>query len=141
MPLECRQLEAPFLHAYVDGEFSPEECAEVRAHLAGCAACSRAVHLHQSFKGAMARAAVTAPHSLHDSVRTGLAAETQGRWARAFRDPRPVGIAAAAVGATAWVLAGRLQHPLWQPQPYSLTEDGVALPTPALPLRYAASGG
>jgi anti-sigma factor RsiW len=139
MPLECRQLEAPFLHAYVDGEFSPEECAEVRAHLAGCAACSRAVHLHQSFKGAMARAAVTAPHSLHDSVRTGLAAETQGRWARAFRDPRAVGIAAAAVGATAWFLAGGLQHPVWQPQPYSLTEDGVALHTRALPLDYAAS--
>src|SRR5260370_18215526 len=127
MPLECRQLEEPFLHAYVDGEFSPEECAEVRAHLAGCAACSRAVHLHQSFKGAMARAAVTAPHSLHDSVRTGLAGSTQGRWARAFRDPRAVGIAAAAVGPAAWFPPGRPPHPLLPPPPHSPTPGPLGL--------------
>jgi len=61
-----------------------------------------------------------------------------GRWSRAFRDPRSVGIAAAAVGAAAWFLAGGLRHPVFARQ-QSLAEDGVALHARALPLDYTAS--
>ena len=138
MPLPCPQLEETFLHAYVDGEFSAEEFAEVRAHLEGCALCRKAVHTRESFKLAIARTAAQAPHRLHDSIRSGLAAETRGRWATAFRDPRTVGLAAAAVGAAAWFLAGGLHHPFWQ-RSSTLVEDGIALHARALPLDFAAS--
>jgi anti-sigma factor RsiW len=139
MPLECRDLEETFLHAYVDGEFSPDESAEVKAHLAGCAACAHAVRIQQSYKTAAERANVAAPHVLHDAIRESIAAEPQrGRWARALRDPRAVGIAAAAVGAAAWFLAGGLQHPIWRSR-HTLVDDGVALHARALPLDYTAS--
>ena len=139
MPLECRKLEETFLHAYVDGEFAGDESAEVRAHLDGCPACTQAARRHESYKAAMLRANAAAPHAFHDAVRAGIAEEAQqGRWIRAFRDPRAVGLAAAAVGAAAWFLAGGLQHPLFA-RSHSLAEDGVALHARALPLDYAAS--
>jgi anti-sigma factor RsiW len=139
MALGCRQLEETFLYAYVDGEFAGDESAEVKAHLDGCAACASAARNHQSYKDMLQRAAEAAPHSLHDSVRAQLLAEErQGRWARAFRDPRAVGIAAAAVGAAAWFLAGGLQHPLLG-RSHTLVEDGVALHSRALPLDFTAS--
>lgn len=140
MAAECRQLEETFLHAYVDGEFSGEENAEVRTHVEGCDSCARSVRIHQSYRAAMVRVSASAPHALHDAVRTQLAAESQqGRWARAFRDPRSIGVAAAAVGAAAWFLAGGLRHPLFGRTQMSLVEDGVALHARALPLDYEAS--
>jgi anti-sigma factor RsiW len=139
MPLQCRELEETFLHAYVDGEFSSDESAEVKAHIAGCAACAHAVRIQEGYKTAAVRANLAAPHTLHDAVRERLAAEPhQGRWGRAFRDPRAVGIAAATVGAAVWFLAGGLHHPIWQ-RPNSLVDDGVALHARALPLDYTAS--
>jgi anti-sigma factor RsiW len=139
MALECRQLEETFLHAYVDGEFAGDESAEVKVHLDSCAACANAARIHQSYKEMLLRAAEAAPHSLHDAVRAQLLAEgRQGRWARAFRDPRAVGVAAAAVGAAAWFLAGGLQHPLLG-RSHTLVEDGVALHARALPLDFTAS--
>src|SRR5690242_17835654 len=113
MPLECHKLEETFLHAYVDGEFAADESAEVRAHLETCEICTRTVQYHQSYKAAMQRANAAAPHALHDHVRDSVVEEAHaGRWARAFRDPRAVGLAAAAVGAAVWFLAGGLRHPL-----------------------------
>jgi anti-sigma factor RsiW len=139
MTLECRKLDETFLHAFADGEFEGEERAEVKAHLAGCDECARTVRVHENYKAAMVRAAVPAPHALHDAVRTQLAEEAhKGRWARAFRDPRAVGIAAAAVGAAAWFLAGGLQHPLFA-RSHSLVDDGIALHARALPLDFTAS--
>jgi anti-sigma factor RsiW len=139
MPVECRELEETFLHAYVDGEFAGDESAEVKAHLSGCAACTHAAAIHQSYKAAMVRAGAAAPHALHDAVRARLLDQAhQGRWARAFRDPRAIGLAAAAVGAAAWFVAGGLSHPLFL-RSHSLVEDGVALHARALPLDYAAS--
>jgi anti-sigma factor RsiW len=139
MPLECRDLEETFIHAYVDGEFSSEDSSEVQTHLAGCAACAHAVRIQESYKTAAERANVPAPHKLYDAVRDRLAAEpSQGRWGRALRDPRAVGIAAATVGAAMWFLAGGLQHPVWQ-RSHSLVDDGVALHARALPLDYTAS--
>ena len=56
MTHECRKLEETFLHAYVDGEFSPEENAEVKAHLAECAVCAHAVRLiFDSYRAAEVR--------------------------------------------------------------------------------------
>lgn len=139
MAAECRQVEETFLHAYVDGEFSAEEGAEVNAHLEQCEACRHTVRIHQDYRAAMLRAGVTAPHALHDAVRSQLAQEAhRGRWGRALRDSRAIGVAAAAVGAAAWFLAGGLQHPLFQRQ-HTLIEDGVALHARALPLDYTAS--
>jgi anti-sigma factor RsiW len=140
MTLECRDLEETFIHAYVDGEFSSQESAEVKAHLEGCAACAHAVRIQESYKTAAERANVPAPHKLHDAVRGQLAAElpSSGRWARALRDPRAVGIAAAAVGAAVWFLAGGLSHPIFSRQ-HSLVDDGVALHARALPLDFTAS--
>ena len=134
----CRQLEETFLHAFVDGEFSPEEDAEVKVHLAGCAACTHAVRLHRSYKAAMLRANAVAPHPLYEGVRERLHEEpTQGRWARAFQKPSTIAIAAACAGAALWFLAGGLHHPVFHS--HSLIEDGVALHARALPLDFAAS--
>jgi anti-sigma factor RsiW len=139
MPLECRDLEETFIHAYVDGEFSSDDSAEVKAHLAGCEACAREVRIQESYKTAAERANVDAPHQLYQTVRERLAAEPhKGRWGRALRDPRAVGIAAAVVGTAAWFLAGGLTHPIWQ-SPRSYVDDGVALHARALPLDYTAS--
>ena len=139
MPLECRDLEETFIHAYVDGEFSSEESSEVKAHILVCTNCAHAVRIQESYKSAAGRANVAAPHTLHDAVRERLASEPQqGRWARAFRDPRAVGIAAATVGAALWFLAGGLQHPIWQ-RSHSLVDDGVAIHARALPLDFTAS--
>jgi anti-sigma factor RsiW len=135
---ECRKLEETFLHAYVDGEFSPEECAEVKLHLAECASCSHAVRVHQSYKAAMLRANIAAPHFFYDGVRDRLAEQAaHGRWARAFQKPSAIAVAAACIGAAAWFLAGGLSRPLFAP--HSLIEDGIALHARALPLDYAAS--
>jgi anti-sigma factor RsiW len=139
MPLECRDLEETFIHAYVDGELVAEESAELQAHLSVCAACSDAARIHESYKTAASRANLAAPHTLHDAVRTSLAKEPrQNRWAVAFRDPRAIGIAAAAVGAAVWFLAGGLHHPIWS-SGNSLVDDGIALHARALPLDYTAS--
>lgn len=139
MARACRQLEETFLHAYVDGEFSPKESAEVKAHLDGCADCAQEARLHQSYKAAMLRTQASAPNALNALVREQLAEEAaQGRWARALRDPRGIAVAAAAVGAAAWFLAGGLSHPLIG-RGHSLVEDGVALHARALPLDYTAS--
>ena len=139
MSHECRKLEEPFLHAYVDGEFTAEESAEVKVHLAGCAACTHVVRLHQSYKAAMLRANAAAPHPLYEHVRDHLEQESgQGRWGRAFQKPSAIAIAAACAGAALWFLAGGLRHPIFSPA-HSLVEDGVALHARALPLDFAAT--
>lgn len=142
-PLACRDLEESFLHAYVDGEFSAEECAEVKLHLASCAACTNVVHIQQSYKSLMRRSAVPATHAFRDEVRAALQDEPlpgAGRWSRAFHEPRTIGVAAAAVGAAMWFVAGGLTHPLFTSARRSpLLEDGVALHARQLPLDYAAS--
>ena len=143
MPQECRQLEETFLHAYVDGEFGAEESAEVQAHLAGCAACTHAVRIHESYKAAMSRAQESAPHRLHDLLREKLADEEpeESRWMSAFRDPRGIALTAACVGAAAWFLAGGISHPIFPTHraASTLVDDGVALHARALPLDYTAS--
>lgn len=142
MALRCQQMEESFLHAFVDGEFTADERAEVVTHLKDCAACAHVVRLHEGFRGAAARANIAAPHTLHDSVKLALvgaqAPGEDGRWLRAFREPRAIAVAAAAVGAAAWFLAGGLTHPLLARRS-SLVEDGIALHARALPLDYVAS--
>src|SRR5260370_42323038 len=113
MAVQCQNLEETFLHAYVDGEFSVEESAEVKAHLESCPACARAARTHESYKAAMLRAAGHAPHSLDELLRERIAEQSErGRGARALRDPRGIAVAAAAAGAAAWFLAGRPAPPL-----------------------------
>jgi anti-sigma factor RsiW len=139
MALQCQKMEETFLHAYVDGEFAADESAEVKAHLDGCVACARAAARHQAYKAAMHRANAAAPHALFATVRTSIVDEShKGRWIRAFRDPRAVGLAAAAVGAAAWFLAGGLSHPLFT-RGHSLVDDGIAIHARALPLDFASS--
>lgn len=138
MTHECRKVEETFLHAYVDGEFSPEESAEVKMHLEECATCTHAVRLHQSYKAAMLRANATAAHPFYDGVRERIAEESaHGRWARAFQKPSAIAVAAACVGAGVWFLAGGLSHPLFARN--SLVEDGIAIHMRALPLDFTAT--
>ena len=138
MTHECRKLEETFLHAYVDGEFSPEENAEVKAHLGECAICMHAVRLHQSYKAAMLRANLHAPHPFYGDVRERLLEESaNGRWARAFQKPSAIAAVAACVGAALWFVAGGLSHPLLGN--HSLIEDGIALHARALPVDYIAN--
>jgi anti-sigma factor RsiW len=142
MRQQCHQLEETFLHAYVDGEFGAEEVAEVQAHLVDCAACTHAVHIHQSYKAAMSRASLhLAPQSLQGALRLRLAEEApDNRWTQALRDPRGIALTAACVGAAAWFLAGGMSHAvLPRGGSYSLVEDQVSLHAHALPLDYAAS--
>jgi len=134
----CRKIEETFLHAYVDGEFSPEENAEVKAHLDECAICAQVVRLHRSYKAAMLRANAAAPHVFYGGVRERIAAESHGRWARAFQRPSAVAVAAACVGAAAWFLAGGLSHPLFTAR-HSLVDDGIAIHKLALPLDFPAT--
>ena len=139
MTHECRKLEETFLHAYVDGEFSPEENAEVKLHLEECPVCTQAVRLHRSYKAAMLRANAVAPHLFYDGVRERIAEESsRGRWARTFQRPSAIGVAAACVGAAAWFLAGGLSHSLFGPR-HSLVDDGIAIHKLALPLDFPAT--
>jgi anti-sigma factor RsiW len=140
MPLDCRELES-FLPAYVDGEFEAYERAEVETHLAGCAACQHAVRIQASMKEAVRRAApAIAPIELRHSVQLALQHEELpgSRWESVLRNPRSVGLAAAAVGAAVWFLAGGMSHPLW-PRHSGLVDDGVAIHMRGLPLDYAAN--
>ena len=140
MRQDCQKLEETFLHAYVDGEFSAEESAEVRAHLADCPACTHAARSHESYKAAMLRANRAAPHAVHDVLKGALAEEAaEGRWARAFQKPTAIATAAACVGAAVWFLAGGLSHPLFRPPGHTLIDDGVRLHAGALPLDFAGS--
>jgi anti-sigma factor RsiW len=139
MRQQCQQLEETFLHAYVDGEFGAEETAEVQAHLTGCAVCTHAVRIHQSYKAAMSRASHLAPHSLQGAVKLRLADEApDSRWTHAFRDPRGIAVTAACIGAAAWFLAGGMSHAVL-PRGTSLMDAQVALHARPLPLDFAAS--
>ena len=134
----CRKLEETFLHAFADGEFTAEEGAGIEAHLAQCLECARAVRMHQSYRAAMLRAGVAAPHPVYEGVRERLQEQSaQGRWTRTFQKPSAIAAAAACAGAALWFLAGGLRHPLFPS--HSLIEDGVALHARALPLDFAAS--
>ncbi|HYZ88006.1 MAG TPA: zf-HC2 domain-containing protein [Myxococcales bacterium] len=140
MPLDCHELES-FLPAYVDGEFDAYERAEVEAHLAGCAACQHAVRIQAAMKDAVRRAApAVAPIELRHSVQVALREEEVpgSRWESVLRNPRSVGLAAAAVGAAVWFLAGGMSHPLW-PRHSGMVDDSVAIHMRSLPLDYAAN--
>src|SRR5438128_353773 len=116
MAFHCREIES-FLPAYVDGEFDAVERAEVESHLVDCAACQHAVRIQSAMKEAVKRAApaVVAPIELRRSVRLALRDEDApgSRWDGVLRNPRSVGLLAAAVGAAVWFLAGGMSHPLF----------------------------
>src|SRR5438067_13873483 len=114
MPLECPDLST-FLPAYVDGEFEGFETAGIEDHLSRCAGCRREVSLQEGLKAAVRRAApALAPIELREVVREKLrdADGPPGRWDAVLRNPFGVGLAAAAVGAAVWFLAGGLTHPI-----------------------------
>jgi anti-sigma factor RsiW len=142
MSLPCREIES-FLPAYVDGEFDAVERAEVESHLVGCAACQHAVGIQSAMKEAVRRAApAIAPIELRQAVRLALRDEEPpaSRWEGVLRNPRSVGLLAAAVGAAVWFLAGGMSHPLFPTRHHSsLVDDGIALHRRGLPLDYTAS--
>jgi len=141
MALHCHEIES-FLPAYVDGEFDAVERAEVESHLVACAACQHAVRIQSAMKEAVKRAApAVAPIELRQSVRLALLDEEAppSRWDGVLRNPRSVGLLAAAVGAAVWFLAGGMSHPLFPRHHSGLVEDGIALHRRGLPLDYTAS--
>jgi anti-sigma factor RsiW len=141
MALPCREIES-FLPAYVDGEFDAYERAELESHLSDCAACQHAVRIQSAMKEAVKRAApAVAPIELRRSVRLALREEEPpgSRWDGVLRNPRSVGLLAAAVGAAVWFLAGGMSHPLFPGRHSGLVDDGIALHRRGLPLDYTAS--
>ena len=141
MALHCRELES-FLPAYVDGEFDAYERAEFESHLVGCSACQHAVRIQAALKDAVKRAGPqVAPIELRQSVRLMLREEepSGSRWDALLRNPRSVGLLAAAVGAAVWFLAGGLSHPIFPGRHAGFVDDGIALHRRGLPLDYAAS--
>jgi anti-sigma factor RsiW len=78
---------------------------------------------------------------LRQSVRLALREEELpgSRWDALLRNPRSVGLAAAAVGAAVWFLAGGMSHPFFPGRGHGFVDDGVALHQRALPLDYTAS--
>lgn len=140
MAPECRELEETFLHAYVDGEFTAEESAEVRQHIDRCPHCAGEAARHRSYKAAVQRAGVHAPHAFGAMLRERLDEEAhENRWSRALQNPRGIAVAAAAAGAAVWFLAGGLSHPLFTRGGNSLIDDGVALHARALPLDFVGA--
>jgi len=138
--LDCREIES-FLPAYVDGEFDAYERAEVESHLADCAGCQHAVRMQAALKDAVKRAALAiAPIELRHSVQLALRDEELpgSRWDAVLHNPRAVGLAAAAVGAAVWFLAGGMSHPLFT-RHSGLVDDTVAMHMRGLPLDYAAT--
>jgi anti-sigma factor RsiW len=141
MPLECRDLST-FLAAYVDGEFDGFEIVEIEQHLVSCESCRKSAALQQGLKAAVRRAApAVAPVELVQSLQERLreADGPAGGWDAVFKNPLGVGLAAAAVGAAAWFLAGGLTHPLLTRPQSSLLDDGIAVHGLQLPLDYAAT--
>jgi len=141
MALQCRELES-FLPAYVDGEFDAYERATVESHLEECAVCRHAVRIQAALKDAVKRAApAVAPIELRQSVRLALREEELpgSRWDGVLRNPRSVGLLAAAVGAAVWFLAGGLSHPFFPTRHSGFVDDGIALHRRGLPLDFTAS--
>src|SRR5207253_4876313 len=123
------------------GEFEAYGRAEVENHLAGCVACQHAVRIRAAMKDAVRRAGpAIAPIELRHSVQLALRDEELpgSRWDAVLRNPRAVGLAAAAVGAAVWFLAGGMSSPLFKPHS-ALLDDGIAIHTRGLPLDYTAS--
>jgi anti-sigma factor RsiW len=81
-----------------------------------------------------------APIELRQSVRLALRDEEppRSRWDGVLRNPRSVGLLAAAVGAAVWFLAGGMSHPIFT-SGHGLVDDGIALHRRGLPLDYTAS--
>lgn len=85
------------LGAYLDGELLPEEAAEVRRHLAECAACTAELHDLRTTRTLLRRLSPPpVPDDFVDDLRARLAAEaTAGRRAWWGPVPRPAVLAAA----------------------------------------------
>jgi anti-sigma factor RsiW len=141
MPLECRDFSS-FLPAYVDGEFDGFETVEIETHLAECATCRRDVAMQKGFKAAVRQAApVIAPielrHALHDRLRQSEGPDS-GRWDALLLRPGRVALAAAAVGAAVWFLAGGTSR-----MPFAVAhspiDDAISAHARMLPLDFAAS--
>ena len=92
-------------------------------------------------KDAVRRAAPTiAPIELRHSVQLALRDEDLpgSRWESVLRNPRSVGLAAAAVGAAVWFLAGGMSGPLFT-RHSGMLDDSVAIHMRSLPLDFAAN--
>src|SRR5258706_12217472 len=93
-------------------------------------------------KEAVRRAApAIAPIELRQAVRLALRDEEPpaSRWEGVLRNPRSVGLLAAAVGAAGGFLAAGVSHPLFPPpHPSALVADRCGLPRPGPPPHYTA---
>ncbi len=124
---QCAEIER-FVDAFVDGEFSDEDRADMERHLAGCASCSARVREQAAFKASI-RASAPRP-SVSADFRARLTAAldqepmARPRWQRvAYR---------AAVPAAAAALLGML---MWSAHPFSpVVEDAIAKHRRDLPI-------
>ncbi len=103
--MTCDDLEGLF-HAYVDGEFSDDERADVEAHLAQCPGCRAAVQVERAFKERVRQSGREAcagnpgcPSQLRDSLHAALVHEDRSR--RLAKAKMVVAYAGLAMGAAA----------------------------------------
>ena len=106
--LECSEVR-DLIHAYVDGELSPDEREAVASHLGGCEACSRELASLERLRRLIAAAGTYPPPSdLADRVRGAIGpavdAEEPSRRRWLALAASHVAAAAAAGAAVAWVL-------------------------------------
>jgi hypothetical protein len=103
MPAPCTTCAIEQLSAYIDDELPPSEATAMRAHLAGCAACTAAIaELRGMVSSARGLAAPEPPVTLWASIEGELERRDRFAWLK-ISLWRPLGIGALA-GAVAVVL-------------------------------------
>lgn len=96
------------LSAFLDGELSPQERAEVRVHLERCAECARRRDEWASVDAAVKGDSWTVPTGYFDSFANRVAARLEPRRKVAGRAPWWIGAMAAGLAAAVVTLQGRV---------------------------------
>ncbi|RMG10602.1 MAG: hypothetical protein D6729_19315 [Deltaproteobacteria bacterium] len=143
--MKCEDLEG-FVDAYIDGEFSDLEAAEVEVHLSECEACQTRVAEHLALKATVKRhaGAIRAPEDLAERVEAALrhcpaATEPDPLFEHALAStPRPRWMTTAPLFASAAFLAGFVWFTSGGFDGDPVVEDAVAKHARALPIEVAS---
>ncbi|MBO5555659.1 MAG: zf-HC2 domain-containing protein, partial [Oscillospiraceae bacterium] len=85
----CEQMQER-ISRMLDGELSPEEQAEVREHIAGCAECAALYEAFSAVSDAIGQDLEEAPESLHENVMAEIRREEIRRRNQARRPWRAI---------------------------------------------------
>lgn len=84
--MDCGEFQR-FAHAYIDGEFDPEDAAPLEAHLEGCDACRSLVQREADFLQNVRR--TYTPEPAPQALRTRIVAVLEAQDAVALASPQP----------------------------------------------------